>query len=142
MIIHALLVGLDQHLGDRIRHTLSRVNVEVEVTHDGASGLAAALSAPPNVIILDSEISDFDSEELYWQLKCSPETRHVPLIVLTDQAENSMGSIDDQALTFGDFHLPKNLFVPFALVELLRFMDFIEVEPGETLPLLEREKGI
>jgi len=127
MSTYALLMGPDTRLGARIRQVLSRLKVRVEVVRDGLSGLAAATSNQPNVIILDPDLPNLDSEKLYWQLKHKPQTRHIPLIVLSDEAD---GYLHQPDLTFGDFHLAKNVFTPFALVELLRFMDFIDEEPG------------
>jgi CheY-like chemotaxis protein len=56
---------------------------------DGASGLEAARSLLPDVIVLDIALPEMDGWEVLGHLRIDPNTRHIPVVVVTahDTAE-------------------------------------------------------
>jgi diguanylate cyclase (GGDEF)-like protein len=73
--IHALL-----------RARLAGEPVDVAGAYDGASGLAKAFEAPPDLILLDVDMPGLDGFEVCRQLKASSRTMAVPIIFLTGAA--------------------------------------------------------
>lgn len=50
---------------------------------DGAHALHEAHNKPPALIVLDLMLPDLDGFEICTRLKAAPDTRHVPVIMLT-----------------------------------------------------------
>jgi CheY-like chemotaxis protein len=58
-------------------------DVKVAKASRGVAGLAAAVAEPPDVIVLDLGLPDLDGWEVWRRLHEAPETRAIPVIVLT-----------------------------------------------------------
>lgn len=50
---------------------------------DGPSGLAMAVAAAPDAILLDFSMPEMDGEEVIRRLKADDRTRHIPVVMLT-----------------------------------------------------------
>lgn len=82
-----LLLIEDNELNrDMLSRRLRRRGFEVEVAPDGASGVSAARSSPPDLVIMDLGLPVMDGWEATRLLKEAPETRAVPVIALTAHA--------------------------------------------------------
>ena len=73
---------------------LLEVNFELEgfgvlLAHDGAEGIAAAREHKPDVIISDIMMPRTSGLELVETLKADPETKAIPIILLSAKAQTS-----------------------------------------------------
>jgi uncharacterized protein (TIGR02266 family) len=78
-----LLVG-DKPVFAALRQSLLRSGEsKVLAAASGGAGLKVALTAPPDVILLDAELPDMDGFEVCRRLRVDPLTEAIPVIVLT-----------------------------------------------------------
>lgn len=56
---------------------------EVLVAHNGAEALRLARTEQPDIVLLDVMMPELDGYEVTRQLKSDPETRHIPVILVT-----------------------------------------------------------
>jgi CheY-like chemotaxis protein len=66
---------------------LHPAGVEIDARTDGPSGLEAALTAPPDLLILDVGLPHMDGWEVLEHLRADPRTRHLKVLVLTAHAQ-------------------------------------------------------
>jgi DNA-binding response OmpR family regulator len=79
-----ILVIEDSHLMCHIlEQELSNKGFEVIVAYEGKAGLIKAAEVKPHMIILDLVLPDIPGEEICRDLKKSPETEKIPIIMLT-----------------------------------------------------------
>lgn len=110
MVTRILLVDDDSHLVPLIQRGLAYEGFEVYTAMDGQSGLAAARTHQPHLVLLDIAMPGLDGFEVCRRLRLHDD---LPIIMLTARDE-----ITDKvnALNLGaDDYLPK----PFAFDELL-----------------------
>jgi len=81
-----------------LHRRLSRAGFEVSIATDGAQGVAAAISSPPDLIMMDLNLPVLDGWEAMRRLKSQPETKHIPIIVLSAHA---MAGHREKALAAG-----------------------------------------
>jgi len=62
---------------------LSRAGFEVKVATNGKDGVEWAKSMQPQVIVMDLNLPKLDGTEATRRLKSQPETKHIPIIVMT-----------------------------------------------------------
>jgi putative two-component system response regulator len=62
---------------------LSPMGFNVHAAHDGVSALQFVEKTPPDVILLDLMMPGMDGFQVCQRLKQSPETRHIPVIIIT-----------------------------------------------------------
>jgi CheY-like chemotaxis protein len=98
-----LLVEDNEENRDALSRRLMRRGFEVVVAEDGKQGVARALSARPDLILMDINLPELDGWEAMRQIKARPETAAVPIIALTAHA---MTVDRDRALEAGcaDYH--------------------------------------
>jgi len=65
---------------------LRRKGFEVVVARDGAEGINIAHTEHPDLILMDLSLPVLDGWEATRRLKASPETKSIPIIVLTAHA--------------------------------------------------------
>jgi PAS domain S-box-containing protein len=99
-----------------MRQYLSRLlgqTYEVEEVGDGATALAAARRRPPDLVLTDVMMSGLDGFDLLRELRADPQTRAVPVVLLSarDGQESRVEGLDAGA----DDYLVK----PFSARELL-----------------------
>lgn len=87
-----------------LQRRLSRAGFDVKVATNGAEGVEWAKTLQPDLIVMDLMLPGLNGWEATRRLKSQPETKHIPVIVLT--AETSKKSRED-ALAAGcdDFQL-------------------------------------
>lgn len=66
---------------------LRPADLEVLMREDGPSGLAAAQSENPDLLVLDIGLPEMDGWQVLDHLRSVPETRSLPVLVLTAHAE-------------------------------------------------------
>ncbi len=66
---------------------LRPADLEVLMREDGPSGLAAAQSENPDLLVLDIGLPEMDGWQVLDHLRSLPETRSLPVLVLTAHAE-------------------------------------------------------
>ncbi len=82
-----LLVG-DKPVFAALRQGLLRSGEsKVLAAVSGGEGLRVALTAPPDVILLDAELADLDGFEVCRRLRADPITEAIPVIVLTGDSQ-------------------------------------------------------
>ena len=69
-----------------LRGRLTRAGFEVAVATDGAQGVAMAVSAAPDLILMDLSLPVLDGWEATRRLKSAPDTRPIPIIALSAHA--------------------------------------------------------
>ncbi len=114
---YILIADDDDILVDMIRLRLDGRGHHVEVAADGEAALDAVLRKRPDIIILDMMMPIISGSEVLSELKAKPETRDIPVIMLTSR--NGEADIV-QALKAGvDDYLTK----PFIPQELIARID-------------------
>jgi len=69
-----------------LRGRLTRAGFEVAVATDGEQDVAMALSAAPDLILMDLSLPVLDGWEATRRLKSTPDTRPIPIIGLSAHA--------------------------------------------------------
>ncbi len=62
---------------------LKPMGIEIEFHADGAEGLQSALANPPDAMVLDIGLPSMNGWEVLTELRKQPQTRSVPVMVLT-----------------------------------------------------------
>ena len=86
---HVLLVEDDLGLSELIRYNLEREGFEVSHAADGDEGLLQAREISPDILLLDWMLPHTSGIEICRQLRRSPETANMPIIMLTARGEES-----------------------------------------------------
>ena len=66
-----------------LHRRLSRAGYDVKVATNGAEGIEWAKTAQPDLIVMDLNLPKVNGWEATRRLKGQPETKHIPIIVLT-----------------------------------------------------------
>ncbi|OHB69274.1 MAG: hypothetical protein A2V70_01660 [Planctomycetes bacterium RBG_13_63_9] len=78
-----LMIDDDPEISQAIKRRLSRYRVEVLQAYHGTHGIWLAMTEEPDVVITDLRMPQGQGQHVVERLKSSPETRHIPIIVLT-----------------------------------------------------------
>lgn len=110
-----LLIDDDQ-LMLRMYQTKFKVEgLEVEVASDGDEGLAKVGQSKPDLILLDIMMPKINGLEVLRQLKAKPETKDIPVILLTNLGGSQQDV--DQGLSLGAVsYLVKASYTPAQVV--------------------------
>jgi DNA-binding response OmpR family regulator len=82
-----LVVEDEQDVAELIRFNLAREGYEVRVALHGAEALRQAREFRPEVVLLDIMVPQLNGWEVCRRLKQEPETRSVPVIMVTGRVE-------------------------------------------------------
>lgn len=74
---------------DVLGRRLERRGFSIRFAEDGPSGIAAAKSLMPDVILMDIGLGEMDGCEATRHICADPETAHIPIIALTASAFES-----------------------------------------------------
>jgi two-component system cell cycle response regulator DivK len=69
-----------------VRQLLSRTSYRLKEAVDGEAGVAAALEAPPDLILMDVQLPKMSGLDATRVLRSDARTRHIPIIVITSFA--------------------------------------------------------
>ena len=69
-----------------LHRRLTRAGYEVKIAHNGAEGVEWAKTLQPDLIVMDLDLPKVDGFEATRRLKSMPETRHIPIVVLSSHA--------------------------------------------------------
>jgi len=69
-----------------IRFALERAGYRVEAAETGAVGVSRALEAPPDLVIVDINLPDFDGYEVTRRIRQSLPDRDLPIVAITSHA--------------------------------------------------------
>lgn len=72
-----------------LHRRLSRAGFEVKIATDGAQGVEWAKTLLPDIIVMDLNLPVLDGWEATRRLKSQPETRHIPIIVLSAHSRDA-----------------------------------------------------
>lgn len=84
-----LLVEDNETNCDMLLRRLRRLGYEVSGAENGVSGLAAARSHAPDLILMDLSLPEMDGWEAARRLKADAATQRIPIIALTAYASES-----------------------------------------------------
>ncbi len=97
-----LIIEDDEAVRLRLRDLLEREGCEITECADGESGLAAALAAPPDLVLLDIMMPGLTGFEVCARLRADARTREMPVIVLSssDESESMVAALEAGADDF------------------------------------------
>ena len=72
-----------------LHRRLTKAGFEVKIERNGAQVVAWAKTLLPDLIVMDLNLPGLNGWEATRQLKTQPETKHIPIIVLSAHAEES-----------------------------------------------------
>jgi len=84
-----LLVEDNEFNRDMLSRRLQRRGFEVVLAEDGETGIAAALSEKPDLILMDMDLPVLDGWEATRRLKADASLKSIPIIALTAHAMQS-----------------------------------------------------
>lgn len=99
---------------DLVRLILSREGYEVIGVPGGAKGLETVENLKPDLVLLDLMMPDMDGWEVYQRMKANPNTKHIPVIVVTARAQSI-----DRVLGLHIAKVDDYITKPFGPAELL-----------------------
>ena len=79
-----LIIEDNQLLANTYRAAFAQAGFKVEVAGDGHAGIAAALAAPPEIILLDLMLPKLSGLEVLRRLRTDPRLALVPVLVLSN----------------------------------------------------------
>ena len=82
-----LLVESDNLSSTMLSHLLSKEGYQVKIATDGMEAYKTAISEMPQVIVSERVVPKLDAYGLFDALRMLPETRHIPIILLTSASE-------------------------------------------------------
>lgn len=84
-----LVVDDEEDILELVRHHLKREGYAVQCADSGEKALMAARTGPVDLIVLDLMLPGIDGLEVTRQLKNAPQTKHIPILMLTAKGEES-----------------------------------------------------
>ena len=84
-----LVVDDEEDILELVRYNLARDGYRVVCAASGEKALSKAGSEPFDLIVLDLMLPGIDGLEVAKRLKSKPETRHIPIIMLTAKGEEA-----------------------------------------------------
>lgn len=86
---HVLIVEDEPDIADLIRFHCEREGMDAEVIGTGKPAVEAIRKSPPDAVILDLMLPDVGGIEICRRLKQWPETRDIPVVMVTAKGEES-----------------------------------------------------
>lgn len=77
----------DSEMTDLVSLILSRRGYNITAINSGRAGLDVVIKEKPNLILLDLMMPDMDGWDVYQQLKASPLTNTIPVIIITAKSQ-------------------------------------------------------
>ncbi len=99
---------------------LSAQGYEVKGAKDGQEAINAIESSPPDLIILDIGLPGIDGYEVCRHIKSNPQSRHIPVIVVTaKRSKEDLQKIDEVG---ADWYIPKPFKAAMVIETVQRFL--------------------
>ncbi len=114
-----LLADDEENLRLLVHATLEDPNYEIFEASDGEKALQMARKLRPNLILLDWMMPLLTGIEVARQLRATPETASIPIILLTAKGQ------ERDRRTASDLGLQGYLVKPFSPLELLESVDVL-----------------
>lgn len=92
-----MIVEDDTMVQEVFREILTLAGFEVIIYSDGQSGLRGAARDKADIILLDMNLPDISGMEICRSLKADPQTKHIPVLILTGEARevaSRVGGLD------------------------------------------------
>ena len=86
-----LVVEDDEQLRHLYRSALIEAGYTVRTVEDGIEALRVLDQHLPNAVILDLDLPRLSGRDVGQELRAQAETRHIPIIVVTDREETAAG---------------------------------------------------
>jgi CheY-like chemotaxis protein len=124
MAFDVLVVEDSPTQAQQIKDTLENVGLAAFVVGDGPDAIREAINALPRLIVLDINLPSMDGYQVCRRLKRNPETRDIPIIMLTEQSgpKETMTGLQAGA----DDYIAKDIFAGEHLLDTLRELGLIE----------------
>lgn len=106
-----LIIEDEPRLARHIRSALERNGHETDMIHDGAEALRLALSAPPDLLVLDVNLPSLDGFEILSRIRSSGCESRVVMLTARGEVGDRVRGLKNGA----DDYIPK----PFAMEELV-----------------------
>jgi len=84
-----LIVEDEEDILELVRYNLAREGYRVTGLTSGEEALKAVRKSPPDLVLLDLMLPGMDGLEICKILKGDPQTRHIPIVMLTAKSEDS-----------------------------------------------------
>lgn len=84
-----LAVDDEKHIVRLVQVNLERAGYQVATAFDGVDALKKVQEYQPDLIVLDVMMPQMDGFEVLKHLKANPETRDIPVIMLTAKAQDA-----------------------------------------------------
>ena len=84
-----LIVEDEEDILELVRYNLAREGYRVTSLTSGEEALKAVRKSPPDLVLLDLMLPGMDGLEICKILKGDPQTRHIPIVMLTAKSEDS-----------------------------------------------------
>lgn len=111
-----LYIEDDENSAFMLSRRLGRAGFEVQVADDGGGGVDAALSAPPDLVLLDLGLPGMDGWETSRKLKANAVTCAVPIVAVSS---HSMSGDRERAIAAGcDDYVTKPIDFPGLLAKI------------------------
>lgn len=112
-----LAVNSDPEIAYILEVNFTHANFEVVTARNGREALNKIHREKPDIIVLDTALSDIDGIELCRKLKESEDTRHIPVILISAKTEGSNKMV--KAMSSADNYITKP-FNPKDVVDMVR----------------------
>lgn len=84
-----LVVEDDRDINELIRYNLEREGFEVLFLYEGGQAVDVVRTRKPNLVLLDLMLPECDGLDLCRQIKNDPDTKHIPVMMITAKATES-----------------------------------------------------
>ena len=84
-----LVVDDEEDILELVKYNLAKEGFPVECVETGEAALEAVEADPPDLIVLDLMLPGVDGLEVCRQLKVAPDTKNVPIVMLTAKGEEA-----------------------------------------------------
>ncbi|MGE3110058.1 MAG: response regulator [Phycisphaerales bacterium] len=84
---HIVVIEDETDLADLLVYNLQRAGYQVAAANDGVAGLKLVLDHPPDLIVLDLMLPKMSGFDVARQVRTSPRTCDIPILMLTARAE-------------------------------------------------------
>lgn len=124
--VHPLIVIVEDSAtqAKQVAAHLTEHDIDVIVANDGPQALRLIAYHKPDLVVLDINLPKMDGYQVCRRLKRDPETREIPVIMLTHaaEAEDKMQGMEAGALDY----IPKSQFAVKRLIEVMNELGLLE----------------